>query len=62
MADGDEKARDFVIQLIRTDEGLISALAKFLQQSYTRAFRDHIAKVVWLVSLDDVEDLIGLRR
>jgi len=57
---GDQPVRQFVEELIASNEGLADFLAGFLQQTYAHTFGDRVSRSKWVIHIPSVEELAGV--
>jgi len=57
-----EASKKFVLNLITSDEGLISFVAAFASQSTSQTMGDHVLRKEWRISLKSLGDFISVKE
>ena len=60
-SDGDEKVKDFVDNLIASDDGLVQLMVCFENKVFSRGMSDRVARVEYRINLKTVEEFVPIK-
>lgn len=59
---GSQKAKEYVEELVKNDEGLIDFVTACMGKSFSQVSNDYVGRIIWNIDLKNVEDFVAIKN